>query len=48
MDVSRRNLKPNAIVIGGSGMLHSTIYWPSNGTVQDLVDGSLLTIQFKI
>ena len=42
VDVSRRNLKPDAIVIDGSGMLHSAIYWQSNGPVQDLVDETYL------
>ena len=30
-------IKPDAVVVDGGGMLHK-IYWPSTGTVKDLVD----------
>lgn len=30
-------IKPDAVVVDGGGMLHN-IYWPSTGTVKDLVD----------
>ena len=34
---SSRGIKPNAVVVDGGGMMHN-IYWPSTGTVKDLVD----------
>ena len=39
VEVSSRTVKPDAIIIDGGGMLHSAIYWPSEGTVKNLIDG---------
>lgn len=37
VEVSSRGIEPETIVIDGGGMLHR-LYWPSNGTVNDLLD----------
>lgn len=34
---SPRGIKPDAVVVVGGGMMH-TIYWPTSGTVKNLVD----------
>ena len=39
VEVSQRNLNPDAVVIDGGGMLHSAVHWPKEGTVKDFTDG---------
>ena len=39
VEVSQRNLNPDAVVIDGGGMLHSAAHWPKEGTVKDFTDG---------
>ena len=39
IEVSPRNLNPDAVIIGGGGMLHSAVHWPNEGTVKDFTDG---------
>ena len=39
VEVSSRNIKSEAVVVDGGGMLHSTVHRPKDGIVQDFVDG---------
>ena len=39
VEVSTRNIVADAVFIDGCAMLHSAIYWPKGGTVQDLLNG---------
>ena len=39
IEVSPRNLNPDAVIIDGGGMLHSAVHWPKEGTVKDFTDG---------
>lgn len=44
VEVSARNVNPDTIVIDGGGMLHSQIYWPKDGLVQDFVNGVIVYV----
>ena len=37
VEVSTRNIYPNAIVIDGCAMLHAAVHWPKGGKVKDLI-----------
>ena len=37
MEVSSRGLQAEATIVDGGGMLHAKIYWPTDGTVNDLI-----------
>ena len=39
VEVSSRGIVNDAILIDGGGMLHSSIHWPKEGLVEDLVKG---------
>ena len=39
MEVSSRGIQTEATIIDGGGMLHAKIYWPTEGTVNDLIKG---------
>ena len=39
IEVSSRGIQAEATVIDGGGMLHAKVYWPTEGTVNDLVKG---------
>ena len=39
VEISSRGLKPDAVIVDGGSMLHSSIYWPKEGLVEDLVSG---------
>ena len=39
VEISSRGLKPDAVIVDGGGMLHSSIHWPKEGLVEDLVSG---------
>ena len=47
VEVSSRNIKPDAVVIDGGGMLYSAVHWPKEGLVREFVDGVTSYI-FKI
>lgn len=38
IEVSTRNLSPDAVIIDGGGMLHSAVHWPKKGSVRDFID----------
>ena len=44
-EVPKKDIVPSVTVLDGMGMLHSSIYWPKNGMMKDLVDGVDLYIQ---
>ena len=39
VEVPSRNVEAGAVFIDGCAMLHAAIYWPKDGTVQDLLNG---------
>ena len=39
VEVTTRNVKPEALFIDGCAMLHSAIYWSKGGKVEDLLKG---------
>ena len=48
VDVSTRNIVPDAILIDGCAMLHSVIYWPKGGKVSDFLTGVRSYISNKL
>ena len=38
VQVSSRNIKPDAVVIDGGGMLSTAVHWPKEGLVSEFVD----------
>ena len=39
VEVSSRGVENDAVLVDGGGMLHSSIHWPKEGLVEDLVKG---------
>ena len=39
VEVSLRGIAPDVVIVDGGGMLHSSIHWPKDGKVEDLVNG---------
>ena len=48
IEVSVRNIFPDAILIDGHAMLHSAIHWPKGGKVEDLLAGLQSYISIKL
>ena len=48
VEVSTRNISPDAIVIDGCAMLHSAVHWPKGGKVDDFLAGVRYYISKKL
>lgn len=46
IEISAQEVKSDAVVISGKGMVHSAVYWPQESVVEELCKSFLKSFKF--